>query len=46
MEESYAAGFGTCEEGTALGAERSLALLDKGNQELRAITARLMALAP
>lgn len=46
MEKSYEAGFSTCAAGTSASFDRSLPSLDKGNQELKAATARLMALAP
>lgn len=46
MEKSYEAGFSTCAAGTPASFERSLPSLDKGNEELRAATARLMKLAP
>ncbi len=46
MEEAYAAGFGTCTEGTSASAQRSLPLLDRANAELRGVTARLRLFAP
>lgn len=45
MEDSYDAGFSTCATGTAASAEESLATLDRGNEQLRATTARLRVLA-
>lgn len=46
METFYEAGFSTCAAGTPASFERSLPSLDKGNEELKAATARLMMLAP
>lgn len=46
MEKFYEAGFSTCAAGTPASFDRSLPSLDKGNEELGAVTARLKKLAP